>query len=76
MTAVAYSPQDATCLASASIDGSLRLWNGDSGEEVLRYNQGSSGIMSISFCPGSESHIVTGADNGCITTWDARLSIC
>ncbi len=64
---VAFSPNDPR-LAAASEDGSVKIWNSDSGEELLSLPR-SSGFWDIAFL--SNGRIVTAGQDGVARVWDA-----
>ncbi len=67
---LAFSP-DGTKLASASQDGTARIWDSASGKELLVFQgHGTIGINSIAFSPDG-NHVATAADNGRVKVWDA-----
>jgi WD40 repeat protein/DNA-binding XRE family transcriptional regulator len=64
---VAFSPNDPR-LAAASEDGSVKIWNSDSGEELLSLPR-FSGFWDIAFL--SNGRIVTAGQDGVARVWDA-----
>lgn len=69
ITDLDFSP-DGTMIAAGSFDGSVGMWNIDSGEERLRLNVVSSSVDSIAFSPdGSMLAAVT--RTGAAYLWDA-----
>jgi WD40 repeat protein len=66
---VAFSP-DGTKLASASQDGTAKVWDSASGKELLVFQgHGAVGINSIAFSPDG-NRVATGDDNGRVKVWD------
>jgi len=65
---VAYSP-NGLWLASGSHDGTIRLWDSDSGQ-LIRILIGHTGIVnSIAWSPGG-SRLATGGADGTVILWD------
>ncbi len=66
---VAFSP-DGTKLASASQDGTAKIWDTASGKELLLFQgHGAVGINSIAFGPDG-NRVTTADDNGRVKVWD------
>ena len=64
----AYSP-DGSLIATASLDGTARLWNADSGEPVLRLPKLSGEVTSVTFSPDGR-HLATNTHpQGIVRVW-------
>jgi WD40 repeat protein/serine/threonine protein kinase len=71
VTSVAYSP-DGTRIASASADGSIRIWDSQSGRENGRpLRKHKDRVTSVAFDPDGRRLISTGADKS-VYLWDLR----
>ena len=67
---VAFSPDGGT-IASGSWDGSVRLWNADTGEHLQMLTGHSGGVYSVAFSPDG-STIASGGEGPTIRLWDAH----
>jgi WD40 repeat protein len=65
---VAFSP-DATRAATASADGTVRLWDPDTGREVRTLTGHAGAVLAVAFAPNSQSLITAGQD-GTARAWD------
>lgn len=70
IVALALSP-DAKLVATASLDGSLRLWHldGTAATGPLRHARGA--VTSVAFFPDGK-HLVSGGEDGTARLWDLR----
>jgi WD40 repeat protein len=69
---IAISPNE-KLLASASRDGTLRLWDFPSGKKLAVMNEGTLGFQALAFHPDGKILATGGIDRN-ITLWDvARL---
>ncbi|ATX64619.1 TIR domain-containing protein [Roseinatronobacter bogoriensis] len=69
ISSVACSP-DNSCIVSGGIDGTLRLWDAETGAalgEPLHGHEG--GFWSVAFSPDG-SRIISGGDDGMLRLWD------
>jgi len=65
---VAWSP-DGKRFVSGSSDNTLKVWDGENGQELLAFD-GRSGVYSVAWSPNSK-HVVGGHRDGTLTVWDA-----
>jgi WD40 repeat protein len=72
VNAIAYNKSGAV-LASASADGTLRLWRNDE-SIVLRGHE--SGVSAVEWIPGSDTTLVSGSVDGAMRIWDAVQCEC
>ncbi|HYT90344.1 MAG TPA: WD40 repeat domain-containing protein, partial [Gemmataceae bacterium] len=68
VASLAFSP-DAQLLASAGLDGTLRLWDPATGKEKARLATFKSGIYAVTFASEGKQVVAGGAD-GVIRLWD------
>jgi WD40 repeat protein len=66
---IAWSP-DSTHLAIGLSDGTVREWNTQTGEHILKYYSGSGLVTSLAWSPNG-TYIASGYDNGTIQIWNA-----
>jgi hypothetical protein len=66
---VAFSP-DGRRLASASYDGTVKLWDADTGQEVLTLRGHSGRVTSVAFSPDGR-RLASANDDGTVMLWDA-----
>jgi tRNA A-37 threonylcarbamoyl transferase component Bud32 len=70
LTAVAYSP-DGTRLATASADGTARLWDARTGQELLALKGHTKAVWSVAFSPDG-MRLATASADTTVRLWDAR----
>ncbi len=56
-------------LASASLDGTVKIWNLKSGQELLSWDVHSSGVYAVAWSP-NVSRIATASHDGKVRLWD------
>jgi WD40 repeat protein/serine/threonine protein kinase len=61
-------------LASASLDGTVRIWNVPDGREQLVLRGHTDGVTSVQFEPG-DRRIISAANDGTIRIWDAQTGV-
>jgi WD40 repeat protein/serine/threonine protein kinase len=69
---LAFSRPEGNRLASASMDGTVKVWEVDNGWEVLTlHGDGSENILDVTFSP--DGHLLAaGSSNGKVLIWDGR----
>ena len=66
---LAFSP-DAKRLASASLDGTVKVWDTATGQELLTLRSDTGGFHSVAFTPDG-GRIAAAGHDGTIRIWDA-----
>jgi WD40 repeat protein len=70
ITALAFSPASPDQLASAACDGSLKIWNVESGDRRM-IKQANGSLMSLAFSPDAR-RIATSGQPRLISSWDTN----
>ena len=71
--AVAYSPDGKTLASSGSSDGTIQLWNADTGTHFKTLKGHTDTVRSISFSPDGKS-LVSGSKDKTLRLWDINTS--
>ena len=66
---VAYSP-DGKWLATASGDGTAKVWDAESGKELLTLSSHTGGVFSVAYSPDGK-RLATASGDGTAKVWDA-----
>jgi WD40 repeat protein len=69
LRSVRFSP-DGKRLATASADGTVRLWNADNGQEVLTLRAHTDPVNDVCFSPDG-TRLASASDDGTVRLWDA-----
>lgn len=68
---VVYSP-DGTMLASASADGSVKLWNSTTGKQIKTLTQNENGLTRVVFSPDGKI-LAFVSNNNTVRLWDVAI---
>jgi WD40 repeat protein len=66
----AYSP-DGRRLATGNMDGTVKIWDAESGRELLTLGGQRYPVGRVAFSPDGSRLVVAGGDAGTVTVWDA-----
>jgi ribosome assembly protein RRB1 len=69
---VKWSPNEEHILASASADGTIRIWDARKKGSVLTFKASKVDVNCISWNPKATQFIVSGDDSGVLRIWDMR----
>ncbi len=69
ITSIAFSP-DGGRIASGSWDGTVRVWEADTGRQVLRLEGHEDWVRSVAFSPDG-GRIASGSDDRTVRVWEA-----
>ncbi len=74
---IAINPRDVSCFASASLDGSIKVWSITSDKPRLTLVGHDSGLNCVDFYRGSDKpYIVSGSDDHTVRIWDFMTKQC
>jgi WD40 repeat protein len=74
VSSVAFSP-DSARLASASYDGTVKVWDASSGECLQTLEGHSDWVSSVAFSPDS-ARLASASNDGTVKVWDASSGEC
>ncbi|GER85665.1 hypothetical protein KTAU_42990 [Thermogemmatispora aurantia] len=69
VNAVAWAP-DGKRLASGSADGTVRVWEADTGKQLLTYQEHSGIVLSVAWAPDGR-RLASGGEDGTVQVWEA-----
>lgn len=76
---LAINPKDPNMMASASLDGTIKIWTVGTGKSTANYTLTGhqSGVNCVDFCREQDkSHIASGSDDGLVKVWDYQTRQC
>lgn len=69
VVAVAFSPDGKLALSGGSDDGTMRLWDVETGRELVRYTGHAGRVWCVAFSPDGKLALSGGADTS-IRLWE------
>ncbi|KAB1218593.1 Coatomer subunit beta'-1 [Morella rubra] len=73
---VAFNPKDTLSFASASLDGTIKIWNLHSAVPSFTLDGHSKGVNCVDYFTGShEPRLLTGSDDFTVKVWDYQSKI-
>ena len=69
--AIAWSPNGKR-IASASVDGTVQVWDATTGDHVFTYHGHTSGVNAVAWSPNGK-HIASASFDGTVQVWDATI---
>ncbi|GKV21922.1 hypothetical protein SLEP1_g31846 [Rubroshorea leprosula] len=74
---LAFNPKDLNTFASASLDGTIKIWNVDSPNPIFTLDAHAKGINCIDyFISGDELYLISGSDDYTAKVWDYKSKTC
>lgn len=72
---VAANPKEAQVFASASLDGTLKLWNVNSGNSHMTLTGHQSGVNCVAFFSGDRALLLSGGDDKSVILWNYQVGV-
>ena len=70
---VASNPKDSNVIASASFDGTIKLWNVNGVSSQMTLTGHDSGVNAVAFFAGDRTLLLSGGDDKSIILWDYQV---
>ena len=68
----AFSPDDGARVVTASSDRTARIWDAETGAQLLMLKGHTAPVLSCAFSPDDGARVVTASDDGEARIWDAE----
>jgi coatomer subunit beta' len=72
---VAGNPKEAQVFASASLDGTIKMWNVNSGNSHMTLTGHQSGVNCVAFFSGDRALLLSGGDDKSVILWNYQVYI-
>ena len=72
---VAGNPKEAQVFASASLDGTLKLWNINSSNSHMTLTGHQSGVNCVAFFSGDRALLLSGGDDKSVILWNYQVGL-
>ena len=70
---LAHNPKDSSVFASASLDGTIKLWNVNSQNSHMTLSGHQKGVNCVCFFEGDRTLLLSGGDDNLILLWDYQV---
>ena len=72
---LASNPKDSSVIASASLDGTVKLWNVNGVSSQMTLSGHASGVNTVAFYAGDRTLLLSGGDDKMVILWDYQVII-
>ncbi|KAF8049763.1 hypothetical protein N665_2121s0004 [Sinapis alba] len=74
---VTFNPKDTNTFASASLDGTIKIWNLGSPDPNFTFDAHQKGVNCVDyFTGGDKPYLITGSDDHTAKVWDYQIKSC
>lgn len=72
---LASNPKDSSVIASASLDGTVKLWNVNGVSSQMTLSGHASGVNAVAFYAGDRTLLLSGGDDKTVILWDYQVPL-
>ncbi|GMS96501.1 hypothetical protein PENTCL1PPCAC_18676, partial [Pristionchus entomophagus] len=74
---IAINPKDSKTFASASLDGTVKLWQLGNSSAIHTFEGHEKGVNCVTFCPSEDTpYLISGSDDHTVKIWDYQTKEC